>query len=227
MKDLLKNKRIFIIPLDHPILDTPRLNAIGKQNFVNLIDHLSHDAYIFHSLDYFKNPLKTKKNFFLTAGELPDNYKADPDELAKHPEVKNITIFFDVQNSQDEKPFEFYKDYVVQLKQRGYFVMAMGFPSEDAIIDDDIYTHIINIASRLGCDAIKTDLFDEIENADLNGMYLFIGGGPYLTDQEFQQFLIQVEALKTASASFGRNIFEAENYIDRINLVKSTLSTPH
>jgi len=225
MKDLFCNKRVFIIPIDHPLgSDTPHLISIGKQNFINLVDNLNHDGYIFHSYDYFKTPLKTQKKFFLTIGELPDNYKADLNQLAKFPEVKNVTIFFDIQNSQDEKPFEFYKDYVVELKKRNYFVMAMGFPSQTAIIDNDIGNHIINLAARLGCDAIKTKLFDGIENVDLKGMYLVIGGGPYLPNQEFQNLITKVESLKIANASIGRNIFEAENYLERIKFISDHIN---
>lgn len=94
IKDLLnKNGRVFIIPLDHPVeSDTPKLISLGKQNFVNLISNLNHDGYIFHSREYIKNPIKTNKDFFLTVGELPDNYLCNIDDLEKVP-TKNVTIF--------------------------------------------------------------------------------------------------------------------------------------
>lgn len=104
---LNKYGRIFIIPLDHPDEnDTPKLASFGKQNFVNLVDNLDHDGYIFHSREYLKNPIKTSKDFFLTVGELPDNYLCNVSDLKKVP-TKNVTIFFEVENLSDTKPYEF------------------------------------------------------------------------------------------------------------------------
>lgn len=224
IKDSLdKYGRIFIIPLDHPAeSDTPRLISLGKQNFVDLVDNFNHDGYIFHSREYIKNPIKTNKDFFLTIGELPDNYLCDFDNLEKIP-TKNVTIFFETVNSSDIKPYEFYKDYVQELKKRDYFVMAMGYPIEKNKNLKN-YSHVIDIAHKLGCDAIKTDFCDFLDELDLRGMKLFIAGGELVQkDEDFEAFVKKVENLKIASCSFGRNIFEAENYKERINTVLRVL----
>lgn len=222
IKNLLnKNNRIFIIPLDHTVeSDTPRLISLGKQNFVNLIDNLNHDGYIFHSREYLINPIKTNKDFFLTVGELPDNYLCNINDLEKVPS-KNVTIFFEVEDLFDTKPYEFYKDYVKELKEKGYFVMAMGYPIEGNK-NLKTYSHVINIAHQLGCDAIKTDFVNFFDKLDLKGMKLSIAGGQFIPkDEDFEIFVKNVKNLKIASCSFGRNIFESENYKKRINFVSS------
>ncbi len=227
IKELLEQKgRIFIIPIDHPMgFDTPKLQLKGKQNFINEVDNFNQDGYIFHSYDYTKNPFKTKKDFFLTVGELPDNYKLDIEKLKTFPEVKNVTIYFDVNGVKDEEPYKFYKDYVFELKKQGYFVMAMAFPSDELEEDINNYIHTIDIASRLGCDALKTHFFTGIEKLDLKGMYLFIGGGDLIVDEsEFDSFIGKVGDLKIASYSFGRNIFEADNYVERINKITGIIN---
>jgi DhnA family fructose-bisphosphate aldolase class Ia len=223
---LKKHGRIFIVPIDHPLGDdTKRLSSMGKKNFVNSIDNLGHDGYIFHSRDYLVDPIKTKKDFFLTVGELPDNYLCDPKLLEKFPNIKHLTIFFDVKSETDEKPYQFYKDYVKQLKDKGYFVMAMGFPAEGVTSSLVLGKYIVDITYRLGCDAVKTDYFPEIQKLDTKGLYLFIGGGEYVSsEQNFEKFVSNVEALKVASCSFGRNIFEAKNCKERINNVLSQLN---
>lgn len=224
IKELLNKKnRIFIIPLDHPeVSDTPKLISMGKQNFVDLIDNLNHDGYIFHSYEYINNPIKTKKDFFLTVGELPDNYLCKISDLEKVP-TKNVTIFFEVENSSDTKPYEFYKKYVQELKKKGYFIMAMGYPIEGNKNLEN-YSHVINIAHQLGCDAIKTDYSLELNKMDLKGMKLFIAGGQCLRkNNDFENFVKNVENLKTASCSFGRNVFESENFQERINFVSSLI----
>lgn len=215
------DNRVFIIPLDHPVeSDTPKLISIGKQNFVNLIDNLNHDGYIFHSREYVKNPIKTNKDFFLTVGELPDNYLCDISDLEKIP-TKNVTIFFEAEDLFDTKPYEFYKDYVKELKEKGYFVMAMAYPVNKNL---ENYSHVINIAYQLGCDAIKTDFVPDLNKLDLKEMKLFIAGGQFIPkDEDFRTFVKNVENLKIASCSFGRNIFETENFKERIDIVLKTL----
>jgi len=219
----LNNKgRIFIIPLDHPeIKDTPHLISIGKQNFVDLVDNLNHDGYIFHSYEYFDQPIRTNKDFFLTVGELPDNYLCDISKLETYPSIKKVTIFFETENESDQKPKEFYKEYITELKKKNYFVMAMGYPK---IKDKQNYQHIVDIAHDLKCDAIKTDFSPYLSNLKLNGLKLFIAGGNFIPDDnDFQKFVEDIEKLKTASFSIGRNIFESKNYIDRIKLVSSII----
>lgn len=219
-----KNGRIFIIPMDHPVeSDTPKLISLGKQNFVNLIDNLNHDGYIFHSREYINNPIKTNKDFFLTVGELPDNYLCNISDLEKFPNIKNVTIFFEIEDLSDTKPYEFYKDYVQELKRKDYFVMAMGYPIEGNK-NLETYSHVINITHQLGCDAIKTDFVNFFDKLDLKGMKLFIAGGQLIPkDEDFETFVKNVKNLKIASCSFGRNIFEAEDYQKRINFVSSLI----
>jgi len=215
-------KRIFIIPLDHPeIKDTPNLISIGKQNFVDLVDGLDHDGYIFHSYEYLDKPIRTNKDFFLTVGELPDNYLCDISKLEKYPGINKVTIFFETENESDQKPKEFYKEYVTELKKKNYFVMAMGYPK---IKNKKNYQHVIDIVHHLGCDAIKTDFSPYLESLQLNNLKLFIAGGSFIpNDDDFQKFVKNIEKLKTASLSLGRNIFESKNYINRIKLVSSTI----
>ena len=218
---LQDQQRFFIVPMDHPLgEDTKQLAKIGVQNFVNKIDDLGHDGYIFHSREYFKKPMETKKDFFLTVGEAPDNYLADISQLERFPNIKNLTIFFEVKDKKDEFGYEFYKDYVKELKKRGFYVMAMGFPAAE---NCDFYQHIADIAKRLGCDALKTDLFEGIEKLDLGEMRLCIGGGQFMEEEKFDQFVKEVAALKIASCSFGRNIFEVLNYRERIKKVLQEL----
>jgi len=214
--------RIFIIPIDHPIKnDTPKLISLGKQNFINLVDNLNHDGYIFHSREYLINPIKTKKDFFLTVGELPDNYLCPLNELEKFPNIKNVTIFFETENEFDQKPYDFYKKYVRELKKRNYFVMAMAYPK---IKNDTNYQHVIDIINQLNCDAIKTDYYSQLTNLNLYKLRLFIAGGEYISnDKDFKTFVKNVEKLKIASCSFGRNIFETEDYQQRINFVLKSL----
>ena len=215
--------RFFIVPMDHPLgEDTKELAGIGVQNFVNKIEGLAHDGYILHSREYFKKPIETKKDFFLTMGEAPDNYLADISQLKQFPQIKNLTIFFEVKNDQDEFGYEFYKDYVRELKRLNYYVMAMGFPAQE-VDNCDFYQHIADMAHKLGCDVLKTDLFKGIEKLELRGMKLCIGGGPYLDEEKFDQLIADVMDLKTASCSFGRNIFESLNYRERIEKVLQAL----
>lgn len=223
---LIKYRRIFIIPIDHPLgEDSKQLAKIGKQSFVDLIDYLDHDGYIFHARDYVKKPFNTRKDFFLTVGEKPDKYLCDLKILEKYPHIKHLTIYFNVRDKFDNTPLTFYQDYVRELKKRKYFVMSMGFPEKRPVADISIYHHIADIAKRLDCDALKTDLFDGIDKLDLKGMKLFIGGGPFIiTERDFVKFINDVEKLKTASCSIGRNIFEAKNYQERI---KSVLNVFH
>ncbi|MEK6859796.1 MAG: hypothetical protein AABX54_03200 [Nanoarchaeota archaeon] len=213
-----KKGRIFIVPLDHPDgKDTEKLSKIGIQNFVNNIDSMNFDGYIFHSRYYIKNPIKTKKDFFLTVGEQPDNYKADIDILQNFKEIKNVTIFFEVDGVNDKKAVSFYKEYVKKLKEKGYVVMGMGYPSEKYKNPD--YQIVANAAHEIGCDYFKTDLIDNMNKINLRGMKLFIAGGPYLNDDNFKKFVEKVKKIGNASVSFGRNIFESKNYQSRINLV--------
>ena len=224
IKELLnKKKRIFIIPLDHPeVNDTPKLISIGKQNFVDSVDHLNHDGYIFHSYEYFDKPIKTTKDFFLTVGELPDKYLCPFNKLEKFPNIKNVTIFFETENEFDQKPYDFYKKYVRELKKGNYFVMAMAYPK---IKNDTNYQHIIDIVNQLNCDAIKTDYYPQLINLNLYKLRLFIAGGEYISNnKDFKTFVKNVEKLKTASCSFGRNIFESENPKQRINFILSSLT---
>lgn len=110
--------RIFIVPVDHPLgEDTRQLAKIGKQSFVNLIDHLNHDGYIFHARDYVKKPFRTSKDFFLTVGEKPDRYLCDLYLLEKYPHIRHLTVYFDVEDKFDNTPLEFYQDYVRKLKK--------------------------------------------------------------------------------------------------------------
>jgi hypothetical protein len=217
---LSKNNRVFLIPLDHPKgEDTKRLNSIGVQNFVKQIDHLGQDGYIFHSRSYLDQPIVTHKEFFLTVGEEPDNYLCDIGIFEKIKKIHYLTIFFEVRSETDNTAHEFYRDYVEDLKKRGYFVMGMGFPP-DNIINCSYYQHIADIARRLDCDAFKTDYFAGLEHLNLGKMKLFIGGGKYISDNtKFRNFANQVADLKIASCSFGRNIFESDDPAKRINLV--------
>jgi hypothetical protein len=218
---LQKKERIFIVPIDHPEgEDTKKLSKMGIQNFVNKIDSCKHDGYIFHSRDYTKNSIKTKKNFFLTVGEQPENYKLPLNELEKLKGIKNLTIFFEVDKDNDEKPVEFYKEYVKKLKDKGYIVMGMGYPSK--LYNNPNYQLIADIAFRIGCDFFKTDFFIGIDKLNLQGMKIFIAGGKFMEQKQFENFVKEVEKLKIASASFGRNIFESDNFIERINFVINT-----
>lgn len=220
---LNKYGRIFIIPIDHPIEnDTPQLIYLGKQNFVNSVDNLKHDGYIFHSREYLVNPTKTNKDFFLTVGELPDNYLCPLNELEKFPNIKNVTIFFETEDESDQKPFNFYKKYVKELKQKGYFVMAMAYPK---IKNDSNYQHVIDTVNQLNCDAIKTDYYPKLIDLNLGKLKLFIAGGEYISnDKDFKMFVKNVEKLKIASCSFGRNIFESKNPKQRIKFILSSLT---
>lgn len=222
-KILEQYKRFFIVPMDHPLgEDTKQLAKIGVQGFVKKIDDLGHDGYIFHSREYLIKPIETNKDFFLTVGEAPDNYLADISELERFPKIKHLTVFYEVKDGKDEFGYEFYKDYVKELKKHGYYVMAMGFPAEE-VENCDFYQHIADMAQRLGCDVLKTDLFADIGKLDLGRMKLCIGGGKWMEEVKFDQFIKEVAVLKTASCSFGRNIFEALNYRERIKKVLQVL----
>jgi DhnA family fructose-bisphosphate aldolase class Ia len=213
-----KYGRVFVVPMDHPSGDdTKKLNEIGMQGFVNMVDSLGHDGYIFHSRDYVKSLVKTSKDFFLTVGEQPDDYKMSIDELGKLDGINNLTIFFEVDSEEDKAAVEFYREYVSELKDAGYVVMGMGYPSEK--YGDVDYQIVADVAHEIGCDFFKTDFFNGVRNLDLHGMKLFIAGGEYLEDNDFEKFVDDVEKLKVASASFGRNIFEADNPKERINFV--------
>ncbi len=86
------------------------------------------------------------------------------------------------------------------------------------------YSHVINIAYQLGCDAIKTDFVPDLNKLDLKGMKLFIAGGQFISkDKDFKTFVKNVENLKITNCSFGRNIFETENFKERIDIVLKTL----
>lgn len=222
LKDIINNRRVFIIPLDHPdIKDTPELISIGKQNFVNSIDNLKHDGYIFHSYEYINKPIKTNKDFFLTVGELPDNYLCKISDLEKYPEIKNVTVFFETENEIDQKPYEFYKNYIQELKKKSYFVMAMAYPK---IKDDLNYQHVIDIVHQLNCDAVKTDYYPNLNRFNIYNLKLFIAGGKFIpNDHDFEIFAQNVNNLKIASCSFGRNIFESKNFKERINFVSSLI----
>ena len=224
IKELIKKKkRIFIVPLDHPEgTDTKNYLKLGIQNFVNNIDNLKFDGYIFHSRYYIKNPIKTKKDFFLTVGEQPDNYKLDINILKKFPEVKNLTIFFEVDKPDDKKAVLFYKDYVKKLKENNYIVMGMGYPSKNYANLD--YQIVADAAKEIRCNFFKTDLNQNINKINLHGMKLFIAGGNYIEDENFKKFVKKVRDLKIASASFGRNIFESEDPRQRINFVIENLT---
>ena len=51
-------------------------------------------------------------------------------------------------------------------------------------------------------------------------MKLFIAGGELIPENEnFEIFVKSIDNLKIASCSFGRNIFESNNYQERINNV--------
>jgi DhnA family fructose-bisphosphate aldolase class Ia len=221
---LHKNKRVFIVPLDHPAGDdTLNLSKTGVQNFVNKIDNLDHDGYIFHSRYYPDKPVVTGKDFFLTVGETPDKYLCEINRFEKIKQVKNLTIFYEVKNETDDSAYNYYRSYVRDLKKLGYFVMAMGFPP-DAAVKCDYYQQIADIAKRLGCDAFKTDYHPGIDKLNIGVMKLFVGGGPYIKDEsEFEKFAGKVAALKTASFSFGRNIFESDNPQNRIKLILNKL----
>ncbi|MFA5173664.1 MAG: hypothetical protein WC438_00620 [Candidatus Pacearchaeota archaeon] len=219
LKNLVNAKgRIFIVPLDHPEgEDTKKLSKIGIQNFVNKINSLGHDGYIFHSRYYIKNPIKTNKDFFLTVGEQLEDYKLNIKKIEQMKEVRNLTIFFEVDGKEDKKPIEFYKEYIKKLKERGYIIMGMGYPSKK--FKNPNYQIVANIAKEIGCDFFKTDYSDDLGRLNLYGMKLFIAGGPYLEEEQFKDFSKKVEKLKIASASFGRNIFEANKPEERINFV--------
>jgi len=218
IKLLKKYGRIFIVPLDHPLgEDTKKLLEIGVSNFVKKIDSLNHDGYIFHSKYYKKAKIKTNKKFFLTVGEQPEGYKFPIEELDTLRGVKNLTLFFEVDDDKDKKAVEFYKNYVLELKKKGYIVMGMGYPSKNYKNPD--YQKIADVALEIGCDFFKTDFFEGINKLNLHGMKLFIAGGPWMEEQEFEEFVKKVENLKSASASFGRNIFDSDNPEERINFV--------
>lgn len=215
---LRKYGRIFIVPLDHPLgEDTKKLSEIGISNFVKKVDSLNHDGYIFQSRYYKKAKIKTNKDFFLTVGEQPEDYKFPIEELNKLKEVKNLTVFFEVDANEDKKAVEFYKSYIFELKKKGYIVMGMGYPSKN--YKNPNYQKIADTALEIGCDFFKTDFFEGIDELNLHGMKLFIAGGPWMVEQEFEEFVKKVENLKSASASFGRNIFESDNPEERINFV--------
>lgn len=219
IKEILdQSGRVFIVPLDHPKgEDTLKLNEKGIQNFVNKIDSLNHDGYIFHSYYYMKTPIKTKKDFFLTVGEQLEDYKLDIKELEKLKEVKYLTIFFEVEGNSDKKAVEFYKEYVTKLKEKNYIIMGMGYPSEKW--NDPDYQIVANIAKKIGCDYFKTDFNKNLTELNLHEMKLFIAGGEFLELPKFKQFVKGVDNLKIASASFGRNIFESKSPKQRINFV--------
>lgn len=100
--------------------------------------------------------------------------------------------------------------------------MVMGYPVTKENNNLEIYSHIVDITHQLGCDAIKTDFVDFLDKLDLKGVKLFIAGGSIIPkDDDFETFAKKIEHLKTTSYSFGRNIFEAENYKKRINFVSS------
>ncbi len=230
----MKYTSSFIIPMDHPLGDdTQRLSRIGIQQFVDQIDHLEHDGYIFHARQFFSQPVDTSKEFFLTVGEKSDEYVCDISVLKNQFQTKLVTIFFELHSVDDSSVFDFYKEYVRQLKQNNFFVMAMGFPAEEVVFDGglneagvsevDFYQAIVDTVVRLGCDAFKTDLFDGIKQLNLEGMPLFIGGGPYLNDFDFNKFINQVVTIPDVNCSFGRNIFEADNYEQRIKSVLAKL----
>jgi len=222
IKELVKKGRVFIIPLDHPPgEDSEQLEKIGVQNFVDSINLMNHDGYIFHANYYVRKPIKTSKDFFLTVGEQPENFKLPLEEIKKLKKVKNLTIFFEVDNPQDRNAVNFYKDYVSQLKNEGYVVMGMGYPS--AKFENPDYQIISNIAKEIGCDYFKTDLYEGIEHLDLKGMNLFIAGGEFLADNDFKEFVGRVVNLDIASLSFGRNIFESDKPLERINFVLNQL----
>ena len=218
-----KNERIFLIPLDHPSgEDTKGLSKKGIQTFVDEIEYLKHNGYIFHAQTYCKHPIITKKNFFVTIGEQPENYKLNLNKV-KLLKTKYLTVFFEVKNKTDKAPIIFYKKYIKTLKQAGFIIMGMGYPEKHWKTPD--YQIIANIAHQIGCDFFKTDLVDQLSTIDLHGMPLFIAGGNYLTTPAFKKFVNKTKTLKLANASFGRNIFESNDPTQRINYVLSKLKT--
>lgn len=226
IKDILKKSgRIFIVPLDHPEgKDTLKLIKKGVQNFVDEVDSLNHDGYIFHSSYYIKTPIKTNKDFFLTVGEQLEDYKLDIEKLEKLKKVKYLTIFFEVDSSLDKNAVKFYKEYVTKLKEKNYIVMGMGYPSEKW--EDPDYQIVADIAKEIGCNYFKTDFSKNLVSLNLHGMKLFIAGGEFLESPKFEQFVTDVENLKIASASFGRNIFESDSPKERINLIIEEFRMP-
>lgn len=219
---LRKRKRIFIIPLDHPLSDAPSLRKTTIEGFLDLIDGLEHDGYIFNYERFTENPYKGKKSFFVTVGEYLDGVKYEVSEIKKHNQINAVSIFMQVKDENNYLAYDFFKDYVKELKENGYFVMAMAFPEDE---NNCNYQHIIDIVKKLGCDAIKTDWFEGIEDADFGSLKLFVAGGPVQNDNDFETSILDVSKLGKASYSFGRNIFEVPNYKHRIKLIADILKS--
>jgi hypothetical protein len=217
-----KYGRFFIIPMDHPLgPDTPKLESLGVQQLINRLESFDFDGYIFHARQHFMSPYMTSKDYFVTVGEGSENYKADIEEVVLKVPTKKVTIFYEIRNPEDEYPIEFFKNYIIQLKEAGFLVMAISFPGEDAV--GDVYPHIVEVAKELDVDILKTDYCDEIKKLDLGKLKLCIGGGPLIPKDDFEQLVMNVASLNKASYSFGRNIFEAENYKDRVELILRNL----
>ena len=217
---LKKRKRMFIIPLDHPLSDTLALRKITVEGFLDLVDDLEQDGYIFNYERFTKNPYNGKKSFFVTVGEYLDGLKYKVSEIKKHNQINAVTIFLEVKDSNDFLAYDFYKDYVKELKENSYFVMAMAFPENE---NNCNYQHIIDIVKKLGCDAIKTDYFEGMGSADFGNLKLFVAGGPVQNDTDFEKSVLDISKLGSASYSFGRNIFEIPNYRQRIKLISDVV----
>jgi DhnA family fructose-bisphosphate aldolase class Ia len=215
--------RFFIVPMDHPLGDdTAILARKGVLQLVRELDDLPHDGYIFGGKEFMANPIKTIKDYFVTVGEYTEGYKAAINEVEEKVASKKITFYFEVESPEDEAPFTFYDGYIQELKSLGFLTMAMAFPTEDAV--GNCYPAIARIAHRLGADLLKSDYYPEVGKLPLNGMKLCIGGGALIADdKEFEHFTDQVESLKTASLSFGRNIHEADHYRERIEMILEKL----
>lgn len=230
-KDLMKNsvemklmqgKRLLVLPLDHPVgEDTPVLARKGVVNMIKEVNNLSQDAYILHSRDFPQPPKGIDIPFFLTVGEQPDNYKFPLEKLYKYPNIKQVSIYFQVKDKKDVSAIEFYKDYVSRLKSKNIKVLGMGFPKN--VEKCDFFQHIADLAHEIGCDYFKTALSKQLPKLELYGMPLFIGGGPYMKDKEFLKFLKEAKKISHANLSIGRNVFEHKNPSERINLIRQTI----
>lgn len=216
---LLKGKRVVIFPIDHPIGDdTPRLAKKGIDKILEEVSGGKHDGYILHSRNFPPPKISVNRPFFLTVGEQPDNYLLSLNQLDKYDNINQVAIYFQVRNKNDRSAIDFYKNYVKELKSRGIGVLGMGFPKGKEPCD--FFQHIADLAHEIDCDYFKTALSSQTKGLELYGMPLFIGGGEYLNDDRFVDFIQKCKDVPNANVSIGRNVFEDKDPVKRIRLIR-------
>lgn len=247
---LFTNGKTVIVPIDDSLISGPQdgLYNIGKT--IDLISSGTPNAIMGYrgALEYIsKNKINIPFIYNLSASTtLSTNTKKvliSSVESAIKADVECVAFHINLSSIYESEMLKTFSEIANECDYYGIPLLAIAYPRTENNSniynyydlkehDPEQYTklvsHCVRIASELGADIIKTQYTGSLESFKIvvNSAYnkpVIIAGGSKIPNNESIEIIRNAIDAGAAGISFGRNVFNSENIIQYIDLVKTII----